>query len=231
MGYHKANSIILYNQYMSVRSKLARRTICETIMPVPVMQASLLVKQIPKAYCEVPAVPPLPIPTGPFRPINPSQIQPDAVPYPQPGDFPPPQHHVAAVPFEDFSYVPEELRDRIIIRHPLFSAPTFTGTYFPPAPPPPPPIPPSRPTLDTVIQIPQYPPQEEPAAGTILTNLTGKTPTGYLSCDGSDIPRSTYPTLFAAIGIQFGEGDTFSTFTLPDLEDLNGRGNFYIIKI
>ncbi len=42
-------------------------------------------------------------------------------------------------------------------------------------------------------------------------------PTGWLACDGSAVSRTTYPTLFAAIGTTWGAGNGSSTFNLPDL--------------
>ena len=42
-------------------------------------------------------------------------------------------------------------------------------------------------------------------------------PTGYLLCDGSNVSRTTYSVLFAAIGTTYGSGDG-STFGLPNLE-------------
>jgi len=49
-----------------------------------------------------------------------------------------------------------------------------------------------------------------PFAGTTI-------PDGYLLCDGSAISRTTYSSLFAAIGTTYGEGDGNSTFNLPNL--------------
>ena len=46
-------------------------------------------------------------------------------------------------------------------------------------------------------------------------------PTGWLSCDGSAVSRSTYSDLFAAISTTFGTGDGSTTFNVPDL-----RGEF-----
>lgn len=46
-------------------------------------------------------------------------------------------------------------------------------------------------------------------------------PEGWLLCDGSEISRTEYAGLFAAIGIAWGAGDLTSTFNLPDL-----RGQF-----
>lgn len=42
-------------------------------------------------------------------------------------------------------------------------------------------------------------------------------PSGYLICDGSAVSRTTYSSLFAAIGTNYGTGDGSTTFNLPDL--------------
>lgn len=76
-----------------------------------------------------------------------------------------------------------------------------------------------------------YPPIITPAAGSILTNSTGKTPTGYLSCDGRAVSKTEFPTLYEAVGTLYGETNVSNAFLLPNLEDLNGSGIFYIIKI
>lgn len=44
-------------------------------------------------------------------------------------------------------------------------------------------------------------------------------PTGRLLCDGSAVSRTTYASLFAAIGTMHGSGDGSTTFNLPDLRD------------
>ena len=49
-------------------------------------------------------------------------------------------------------------------------------------------------------------------------------PTGFLSCDGSAVSRSTYATLYTAIGTTWGSGDGSSTFNLPDLRAMFLRG-------
>lgn len=46
-------------------------------------------------------------------------------------------------------------------------------------------------------------------------------PTGWLRCNGAAVSRTTFNTLFAALGTTFGVGDGSSTFNLPDL-----RGEF-----
>ncbi len=50
---------------------------------------------------------------------------------------------------------------------------------------------------------------------------------GWLLCDGSNVSRSTYARLFAAIATAYGTGDGSSTFGLPDLRDrvLLGKGS------
>ena len=55
-------------------------------------------------------------------------------------------------------------------------------------------------------------------------------PSGYLECNGSAVSRTTYASLFAAIGTVYGIGDGTTTFNLPDLRGQflrgwdNGRG-------
>jgi phage-related tail fiber protein len=46
-------------------------------------------------------------------------------------------------------------------------------------------------------------------------------PTGWISCTGAAISRSTYSDLFSAIGTTYGSGDGSSTFNIPDM-----RGEF-----
>ena len=50
---------------------------------------------------------------------------------------------------------------------------------------------------------------------------------GWLLCDGSNVSRTTYARLFAAISTAYGTGDGGSTFGLPDLRDrvLLGKGS------
>lgn len=46
---------------------------------------------------------------------------------------------------------------------------------------------------------------------------------GWLYCDGREVPRATYPGLFTAIGTVHGAGNGTTTFNLPD-----GRGRSLI---
>ena len=50
-------------------------------------------------------------------------------------------------------------------------------------------------------------------------------PTGWLSADGSAVSRTTYATLFSAIGTTYGAGDGSTTFGLPDLRGYFVRGS------
>jgi len=58
-------------------------------------------------------------------------------------------------------------------------------------------------------------------AGTVLAfaGQVAKLPDGYLVCDGSAVSRSTYATLYTAIGTTYGVGDGSTTFNLPSLTD------------
>jgi phage-related tail fiber protein len=59
------------------------------------------------------------------------------------------------------------------------------------------------------------------AAGEVAYFAINTAPSGYLKANGAAISRSTYSTLFAAIGTTFGVGDGSTTFNVPDL-----RGEF-----
>jgi microcystin-dependent protein len=54
------------------------------------------------------------------------------------------------------------------------------------------------------------------ATGTSLSGYGPSAPSGYLVEDGSAVSRTTYATLFAAIGTTYGAGDGSTTFNLPD---------------
>jgi len=57
--------------------------------------------------------------------------------------------------------------------------------------------------------------------GAVFWFAAATTPAGYLECNGAVISRTTYSTLYSAIGTTFGVGDGSTTFNLPDL-----RGEF-----
>jgi len=58
-------------------------------------------------------------------------------------------------------------------------------------------------------------------SGLVMYFANTTAPTGWLQCDGSAVSRSTYSSLYAAIGTIYGAGDGTSTFNLPDT-----RGQF-----
>ncbi len=62
-----------------------------------------------------------------------------------------------------------------------------------------------------------YPETVKRLAGEIVAYGGSSAPTGWLLCDGSAVSRSTYATLFTAIGATYGAGDGSTTFNLPDL--------------
>ena len=54
-------------------------------------------------------------------------------------------------------------------------------------------------------------------AGTIHDFAGTTTPAGFLTCDGSAVSRTTYASLFTAIGTTWGTGNGSTTFNVPDL--------------
>ena len=75
------------------------------------------------------------------------------------------------------------------------------------------------------------------ASGTSVTldniaNFTGmiapfamtSAPTGWLTCDGTAVSRTTYSDLYTTIGTTWGSGDGTTTFNLPDLRGAFLRG-------
>jgi microcystin-dependent protein len=59
----------------------------------------------------------------------------------------------------------------------------------------------------------------------IIAPFAGTTaPSGWLKCEGQAIDRTTYATLFAAIGTTWGSGNGSTTFNVPDLRGMFVRG-------
>lgn len=54
-------------------------------------------------------------------------------------------------------------------------------------------------------------------SGALIAYAGSTTPSGWLLCDGSAVSRTTYASLFTAIGTTHGVGDGSSTFNLPDM--------------
>ena len=69
----------------------------------------------------------------------------------------------------------------------------------------------SQPTTRYGLELP---------AGTILPFAGAACPSGFLKADGTQISRSTYAKLFAAISTAHGTGNGSSTFHLPDYRGL-----------
>jgi microcystin-dependent protein len=49
-------------------------------------------------------------------------------------------------------------------------------------------------------------------------------PANWFICDGREINRTTYATLFAVLGVKYGQGDNSTTFNVPDLRSYMARG-------
>lgn len=58
-------------------------------------------------------------------------------------------------------------------------------------------------------------------SGTIIAYPSKTIPSGWLECNGSEISRINYASLFSSVGTTYGSGDGSTTFNLPDL-----RGEF-----
>ena len=69
-------------------------------------------------------------------------------------------------------------------------------------------------------------PLDLPAA-TVHAFAGTSAPEGWAMCDGSEVSRTDYAALFAAIGTTYGVGDGSTTFNLPDMrgEFLRGLDN------
>lgn len=60
-----------------------------------------------------------------------------------------------------------------------------------------------------------------PPPGTVIHVAMNTAPAGFLKANGAAISRTTYASLFSAIGTTFGSGNGSTTFNVPDL-----RGEF-----
>jgi microcystin-dependent protein len=70
---------------------------------------------------------------------------------------------------------------------------------------------------DPFVILPKQAPSPYVPPGALIPFAGVRVPEGYLLCDGSDISREQYPSLFYAIDTLYGDGDGETTFTLPDL--------------
>lgn len=53
--------------------------------------------------------------------------------------------------------------------------------------------------------------------GTVMPTALSNAPVGWLLCYGQSVSRTSYASLFNAIGTTYGSGDGTTTFNLPDL--------------
>ena len=60
--------------------------------------------------------------------------------------------------------------------------------------------------------------------GEVIMWAGSTAPYGYLICNGSQVSRTTYATLFGIVGTSFGQGNGTTTFHLPDLRGRFVRG-------
>jgi len=60
--------------------------------------------------------------------------------------------------------------------------------------------------------------------GCIREHASSTVPASFLECNGAAISRSTYASLFSAIGTKWGYGDNSTTFNIPDLRGIFPRG-------
>ena len=77
----------------------------------------------------------------------------------------------------------------------------------------------ANPTVKAVLEYLDTKSSSSVPTGAICFFATTAIPTGWLLCNGSNVSRTEYAALFAAIGTKFGAGDGSTTFTLPNLDD------------
>jgi len=84
---------------------------------------------------------------------------------------------------------------------------------------------PADPTTALQASTKQYVDTVMPS-GMIMPFAGTSAPTSWLACNGAAISRSTYATLYNAIGTTWGTGDGSTTFNVPDLRGmfLSGTG-------
>lgn len=61
-------------------------------------------------------------------------------------------------------------------------------------------------------------------SGAVMPFAMNAAPLGWLAADGSTVSRTTYASLFSAIGTLYGAGNGSTTFALPDLRGYFVRG-------
>ncbi len=69
-----------------------------------------------------------------------------------------------------------------------------------------------RTTVKTILDTVPTPP-----IGSVIAFAGANAPTGWLLCDGQEINRSTYASLYGVVGLQYGTPSSTSLFKIPDL--------------
>jgi microcystin-dependent protein len=80
------------------------------------------------------------------------------------------------------------------------------------------------------VQIPEYDVRRPDKPGEIVSIVGAQLPTGYLWCNGAQVSRVAYRLLFNVIGVNYGAGDGYYTFHLPNLSDDSNPAKKFIIK-
>jgi len=80
------------------------------------------------------------------------------------------------------------------------------------------------------LQFDYEPPPMTPV-GVIMMWGAGTLPDGWLLCDGAEVSRATYASLFAVVGTTWGDGDGTTTFNLPNMIDYSPMGQGGIINL
>lgn len=84
---------------------------------------------------------------------------------------------------------------------------------------------PSKPTARINLDVYSRAEVDQRAPAGLVADFARSTaPSGWLKANGAEISRTTYATLFEAIGTTFGAGNGVSTFKLPDLRGEFRRG-------
>lgn len=61
-------------------------------------------------------------------------------------------------------------------------------------------------------------------AGSMIMYGPATAPAGWLLCDGAAVSRTTFATLFTALGTTYGVGNGSTTFNVPDMRSRNPVG-------
>lgn len=73
--------------------------------------------------------------------------------------------------------------------------------------------------VDRIVALETAPAPESIAPGIMVPYAGATAPSGWLLCQGQAVSRTTYSSLFTAIGTSWGAGDGSTTFNIPDLRE------------